>query len=116
MGRIFVYSFCALLVILCAPAYIYRAYLAYPDEKINGHYWVSWGISAVVNVIVGIAGIIYTRRRHIENLRQRRRRAGLCPECGYDLRATPDRCPECGSAAQTFKEIPTNPRRPRGWF
>ena len=41
--------------------------------------------------------LAWVARSVARQLRHRRRlRAGRCPACGYDLRATPGRCPECG--------------------
>jgi hypothetical protein len=41
--------------------------------------------------------IFITRRRHRA---QRQAKKNLCITCGYDLRATPNRCPECGAIPQ----------------
>jgi hypothetical protein len=53
-------------------------------------------------VLIGtglIAGLMGLGRlvQRLQTKEQRRLAKGLCPSCGYDLRATPLRCPECGN-------------------
>jgi hypothetical protein len=55
------------------------------------------GWVAVDTAIVGaIAWAVYLRRIH---RRLRRFARGRCVGCGYDLRVTGERCPECGTIA-----------------
>jgi hypothetical protein len=73
-------------------------FYAYPERglatanlRIGVPYWALLGIGAVVPV-----ARFFSRRR-----RRLRMRRGLCPSCGYDVRASPMRCPECGTECGT---------------
>jgi hypothetical protein len=47
-------------------------------------------------LVVASTGLLPAWRMIARHRRSRRSRLKLCSLCGYDLRATPDRCPECG--------------------
>jgi hypothetical protein len=64
---------------------------AWPGFSISLPYWflaVLWSV------------LPFLRWRRSRRLRQSMRQ-GLCAQCGYDLRATPERCPECGAPVRS---------------
>ena len=52
---------------------------------------VPWWLLAALTAAPQLGWLLRERRR------RRMRRGGRCAVCGYDLRATPQRCPECGA-------------------
>jgi hypothetical protein len=68
-------------------------YIVSPAPMLVIPYWVL-GIITAALPIARLAVWWRRWRRHPE---------GCCRACGYDLRATPERCPECGAVAVTAK-------------
>jgi hypothetical protein len=56
-------------------------------------YHFPYALVAPLLALPAMAYLVWDRRRR----RRLARRPGYCLQCGYDLRATPGRCPECGS-------------------
>jgi hypothetical protein len=83
---------------------------AQPTRSLPGfRYWSAPRVVAADvshAVLVGLTAVLPL----IELFRLRRRRrslaAGLCPVCGYDLRASRERCPECGTMIRARSTTP----------
>src|SRR5687767_7453056 len=56
--------------------------------------------------ITAVPPLAWITLRLRSRIRRRRTRSGLCPACGYDMRATPGRCPECGRAPNPVGKLP----------
>jgi hypothetical protein len=60
----------------------------------------TWGVAVpgwaciALSAILPIRWVILFRRKR----REEKIAAGICLRCGYDLRSSPERCPECGES------------------
>jgi hypothetical protein len=60
---------------------------ARPGTNVLDYFFFPCWLAAALTAVLPVRRLVLARRRA---------QAGHCVACGYDLRATPDKCPECG--------------------
>lgn len=80
--------------------YVFWRGRAMPFQNLFIPFYVPW-LLTLPSLFTGLARIAIAKKwAQLINLKRKfRSRKGLCINCGYDMRATPNQCPECGTAA-----------------
>jgi hypothetical protein len=88
---------CSFMAFACSSSY----QAGQVAQSIGNEYKTKAMLLAVLPVLwmCRLARIVIRRTRL-----ERRSRNSLCPSCGYDLRASQERCPECGTPTATKNE------------
>jgi hypothetical protein len=73
------------------------AALPYTDLQVTAPMWAL----VAMTLILPMVWVIRWRRQRVRAM------FGMCAVCGYDLRATPNRCPECGEIPEGAKGAAT---------
>lgn len=99
--RIGIVLFCGWLVVVNGPLMFLTALTPFRSETT-----IEWFVGAILNVAIGLLGVRYVLHAESRDRRAARRSMGQCENCGYDLRATPTGCPECGTAVSVAPPSP----------
>ena len=90
----------ALMLVIPAPIFGWPYWFLYYDAVQAWHAPDVYSLGVVVGVASYVIPVacVFGLRYFLRRRRAEKKPAGLkCRKCGYDLRATPERCPECGT-------------------